>query len=170
MAAIRIEHEFCCSEENFWSKVFFDPEYNRRLFFEELGFPSYRVVEYEETAERILRVQEITPKVARVPGPIAALIGDGFSYLERGVFTRATRRFDIHVTPSKLSSKIHFEGVYYTEPTAPHRCRRTFDCTVVCKIFGVGGLLEKEILGDTQRDYTASAVFTNRFVAELGLE
>jgi hypothetical protein len=170
MAQARIEQEFSCSEETFWGKVFFDPEYNRRLFFEELGFPGYRVLEYEETPERILRVQEISPKVSGVPRPIAALIGEGFSYLERGVFTRATHRFEIHVTPSKLSSKIQFDGVYYTEPTGPHRCRRVFDCTVVCKILGVGGLLEKQILGDTERDYARSAVFTNRWVAELGLE
>ncbi len=170
MAQSRMEQEFHCSEATFWDRVFFDPEYNRRLFFEELGFPGYRVVEYQETPERIVRVQEITPKVAGVPGPIAALIGDGFSYLERGVFTRATHRFEVHVTPSKLSSKIQFEGVYYTEPVGPHRCRRIFDCTVVCRIFGVGRLLETQILGDTARDYARSAEFTNRYVAELGLE
>jgi hypothetical protein len=170
MVAARIEHELRCCEETFWGKVFFDPAYNRRLFLEELAFPSYRVVEYEETPERIVRVQEISPKVVGVPAPIAALVGDGFSYLERGVFTRATRRFELVATPNRLSSKIRFEGVYYTEPLGDHRCRRVFDCSVVCKIFGVGSLLEKQILSDTRRDYATSAEFTNRFLAEQGLE
>jgi len=31
MAEIRVAHVFKCSEETFWTKVFFDDEYNRRL-------------------------------------------------------------------------------------------------------------------------------------------
>ncbi len=170
MVLTRVEHEFNCSQETFWNQVFFDPEYNRRLFFEELGFPGYRVLEFEETPERVQRVQEITPKLVGVPGPIAAVIGDGFSYLERGVFTRATHRFEIQVTPSKFASKIQFEGVYYTEPMGAHRCRRIFEFTVSCRILGVGGILERQIVADTTRNYALTAVFTNRFVAELGLE
>ncbi len=169
MVATRIEHEFNCSQETFWDKVFFDPEYNRRLFFEELGFPGYRVLEYEETPEQIRRVQEISPKVVGVPAPIAAVIGEGFSYLERGVFTRATHRFEIQVIPSKFSSKIQFGGVYYTEPMGDHHCRRVFEFSVTCKIIGVGGILERQIVADTTRNYALTAVFTNRFVTEFGL-
>ena len=37
------------------------------------------------------------------------------------------------------------------------------------KIFGVGGLLEKKLLGDLERSYEKSAAFTNAFVSEKGL-
>jgi len=109
-AEIRIEHRFSCSQETFWAQVFFDPEYNRRLFLEEVGCPRYRLIELEETEQEIVRVQEITPRVAGVPAPIQALVGEGLSYLERDVFTRATRRMQISVTPNRLFQQAGHRG------------------------------------------------------------
>src|SRR5688500_17961642 len=48
MAEARIEHVFNCSEETFWTKLFFDQEYNRRLFTEELAFPVWKEVSKED--------------------------------------------------------------------------------------------------------------------------
>jgi hypothetical protein len=169
MVETRIEHQFSCSEATFWGKVFFDPEYNRRLFLEELKCPHYRLLELEETDQTVIRVHEISPRVAGVPGPVLSLIGDGFSYLERDVFTRSTRRMQLVVTPSKLSSRLDIGGVYHTVEEGPHRCRRVFECHVVCKILGLGGLLEKQIVSDMHRDYELTAQFTERYLAEQRL-
>jgi hypothetical protein len=170
MTETRFEHQFSCSEATFWGKVFFDPEYNRRLFLEELKCPDYRLLELEETDEQIVRVHQISPRVAGVPGPISSLIGAGFSYVERDVFTRQSRRMNLVVTPSRLSSKLDIRGVYYTVAEGLHRCRRVFECQVVCKLPGVGGLLEKQIVSDMHRDYELTATFTERYLAEQHLE
>jgi len=169
MAEIRIEHRFSCSQETFWAQVFFDPEYNRRLFLEEVGCPRYRLIELEETEQEIVRVQEITPRVAGVPAPIQALVGEGLSYLERDVFTRATRRMQISVTPNRLSSKLDIGGLFYTQPEGERRCRRVFEFRVVCRLLGLGGLLERQILNDTRRDYDLAAAFTERYLVEQRL-
>ena len=38
MPDISVEHRLNCSEETFWSKVFFDLDYNRRLSIDCLNF------------------------------------------------------------------------------------------------------------------------------------
>ena len=40
----RIEHTYDCSADVFWSKIFLDDAYNRKLFLEELHFESWRVL------------------------------------------------------------------------------------------------------------------------------
>ena len=169
MSEIRVEHVFKCSEETFWTKVFFDDEYNRRLFQEILKFPVWRVAKTEERGDEVLRTIEASPPIGDLPGPLKAVVGDNAGYEERGVFNKKTRRYRVQVVPNRMAEKISVVVEMWTEPMGDAQCKRFATATATAKIFGIGGMLEKKMLADLERSYEKSASFTNTFVAEKNL-
>lgn len=169
MADTRIEHTYNCSEDTFWNKLFFDEEYNRRLFKEALEFPVHEQTEFKETDGEVRRSLKVVPKLGPMPGPLKAVIGEGVGYQENGVFDKKSRRYTVDITPNKLSDKVTIKGVMYTKPKGDNQCVRVFECTVNAKIFGVGGMLEKRVITDMEESYAKGADFTNKYIAEKGL-
>lgn len=169
MAAVHIEHLFNCSEDTFWNKVFFDDEYNDRMFKEALSFPVYKRVKFDDGPKEITRVIDVVPKMADLPGPLKKLVGDNTGYRENGRFDKQTQRYELEVIPNKLADKLTIKGVMFTEPAGEGKCKRVFDAKVEARIFGVGGMLEKRIVADMEQSYGVGAKFTNAFIAEKGL-
>ena len=169
MAEIRIGHVFDCSADTYWDKLFFDTEYNERMFKEGLEFPKFEVVSVEETDTEIRRVFNVVPKLGAMPGPLKKVVGDSFGYREDGRFDRKSRVYTLTITPSSLASKLTLGGTITTEPAGEGKISRVLNFKVTAKIFGVGGLLEKQTLSDTKANYDKAAKFTNAFLAEKGL-
>jgi hypothetical protein len=165
MLDAKIEHEVECSAETFW-RAFFDADYNRQLFQDVLGFPTFEQRSFEETDQEIRRVIHVVPKVVGVPGPLKAVVGEGLAYTEEGRFDKAGQRFRIRVAPSKMADRVNIEGAISTVPMTEKRCRRLFEVSVRANVFGVGGLLERQIVSDLEKSNELAARFTGRFVAE----
>jgi hypothetical protein len=165
----RIEHTYDCSADVFWSKIFLDDAYNRKLFLEELHFESWRVLSSEERGSEIHRVVEGVPRLGDLPATLKRLLSEGASYEERGVVDRAAQRYRLQVTPRSLASKLTISGELFTTPLTERSCRRTYVARVEARVFGVGGMIEDRLLNDIERSYAKSAVFTNRWIAERGL-
>ena len=82
----RIEHTYDCSADVFWSQIFLDDAYNRKLFLEELHFESWRVLSQDERLldaaqelfERIWRGKECEGCRLRAecPMPLAEMEGE----------------------------------------------------------------------------------------------
>jgi hypothetical protein len=168
MAEVRIEHLIDTTDDGFW-KLFFDADYNRRLFYEVLGFESWKQVSLDETDSRIERVVDVVPKVGDLPGPLKKLAEGGAGYRERDTFDKAQKRMKVHIEPSALQGKLTISGTMYTVPAPDGKCRRIYDSSVVAKIFGVGGMIESRILADVKSSYDQAAAFTNRWIKEKGL-
>jgi hypothetical protein len=169
MADVKIEHIYNCSADTFWDKIFFDDAYNEELFKKALEFPGYEVTEQKDTDSAIARSINVVPKLGPMPGPVKKLIGDGLGYREEGNFDKKSRRYTIKITPNKMADKIKIEGVLYAEPAGEGKINRVFEAKVEVKIFGVGGMVEKQIIGDMETSYAKGAEFTNKFIAEKGL-
>ncbi|HEY2410469.1 MAG TPA: DUF2505 family protein [Polyangiaceae bacterium] len=169
MAEIRVEHVFNCSEDTFWGKVFFDEEYNRRLFKDVLKFPTWRVLKSNDSESAVERVIEASPPIGDLPGALKAVVGENVGYEEHGHYDKKTRRYKVRVVPNRLSDKISVNVEMWLEPAGDGKCRRIAKASATAKIFGVGGMLEKKMLSDLERSYEKSASFTNTFVAEKGL-
>ena len=169
MADARIEHTFNCSADTFWDKVFFDDDYNRRLFKEELRFPVWRELKREDLGNELYRVVEVVPHVGDLPGPLKAVVGEGIGYEEHGTLDKAKQRYRVEVKPNKLADKVSVRLEMFTEPISDKQCKRVVAVSVTAKIFGVGGMIEKRMLSDLEKSYAKSARFTNAFVAEKGL-
>jgi hypothetical protein len=168
MAEVTIEHVYNCSEDTFWGSMFFDDAYNDALFKEALEFPVYEKLKQDDTDAEIRRSINVVPKLGPMPGPLKAVIGEGLGYKEDGVFDKKTRRYSLVITPNKLADKVTIKGTLYTKPQGD-KCLRVFECTVVAKIFGVGGMLEKRVIADMEESYKKGAEFSNRWLAEKGL-
>lgn len=167
MAECRLEHVHNCTIENFW-KVFLDEKYQAALF-KSMDFPEFRQTRFDEKENEIQRVIRVTPKLVGVPGPLKKIVGDGFSYEEHGTFDKKYQRFKFTIKTSRLSDKVSIAGVIYCLPAGEGKSKRVFEATVVAKIFGVGKLLEKQIVNDMNREYETGSAFTNRYLAEQGL-
>jgi hypothetical protein len=169
MATLEVEHTFNCSEATFWDRIFLDPEYNERLFKGELKFPVWREVSKEERGGELHRVLEVVPYVGELPAALKAVVGEGIGYQERGVLSRDAKTYKVEVVPNRLAEKITVKVEMSTRPDGDNRCRRKARAEAIVKIFGVGGAIEKRLLGDLERSYQKSADFTNRFITEKGL-
>ncbi len=169
MAKVRVEHIFNCSEDTYWDKLFFEEEYNRRMFKDGLGFPVHEQIKQEDTGDAIVRVTDVVPKLGDMPAALKKLVGEGVGYREDGRFDKKTRRYEIKVTPNKLADKLHITGTLYTEPAGEGKCKRVYEGNVEAKIFGVGGMLEKRVIGDLETSYAKAATFTNDYIKEKGL-
>lgn len=164
-----VRHTFQTDIDTYWSKIFFDREYNEKLFRGALGFPVYDVLELTEPADgaRTRRVK-IEPK-ADAPAVVKKLIGDSIAYVEEGRFDPTARKWSYKITTTKLSDKISISGTFWAEPRGEHVIERicVVDCSV--KVFGVGGAIETFLEKSTRDSYEKAAEFTNRYIAEKGL-
>jgi hypothetical protein len=167
MAETTIVDEFDCTEENYWGKCHFDPEYNRRLYLEHLKFPGWKLVETKTEGDKTSRRVILDPPVGALPGPVKKLIGDSLSYTEVGTYDKSTGRYKFTVTPSTMADKTKIEGEIWCEKIGEKKIRRTAKIRVDVKVFMVGGLVEEKVMGDLKNSYTTAAPFTNGFVKEL---
>jgi hypothetical protein len=169
MTQRHIEHVYECNASVFWNQLFMDQEYNRRLFLDELGFESWQVLSSEEHGDEVRRVIEAVPRVKELPAALQKMVQNGLGYRETGVFNRSTQRYKCNVVPRSLASKLNIKGEMYAEPLGEKSFRRVFVGDVEAKVFGVGGLIERQVLDGLEKSYAKSAAFTNRWIAERSL-
>ena len=168
-SSVRIVHTYNVSEDTFWDKLFFDDEYNRRLYLEALKFYDWKLVKHEDKGEQVHRSIDVAPRLGDLPGPMKKVLGENIRYTEAGVLDKATRRYKISIIPSALAGKLLVSGELYTEAIDDKQCRRVFEATVEVKVFGLGGMMEKRFVADLEKSYAVGAKFTNQYAAEKGL-
>jgi hypothetical protein len=164
MATFTMTHELDCDCARFW-ELFFDREFSAKMF-EALGFPKWEIVEQRDEEHEIFRVVRATPKL-EAPGPVAKLLGPGFSYTEEGRFDRTEKVFRFAIKPSVLEGKLRNEGTVRCEELRPGpdgKCRRIVDVVVEAKVFGVGGMLESTTEKSFRKGWGEGADFINRWL------
>jgi hypothetical protein len=164
MSTFRVTHEINCNVETFW-KIFFNKEFNEKLYREGLGFPEFSVVSQEETETSIRRKCAGRPKL-NMPGPVMKLLGDGFRYTEEGTFDKAIKIWRWKMTPSTLAEKLRQEGTLKVEALGDNKCRRTAELINEAKVFGIGGLLESSAEKSLREGWDQSAIYMNNWIAK----
>ncbi|MCA9660818.1 MAG: DUF2505 domain-containing protein, partial [Myxococcales bacterium] len=81
MKQLNLNHTINCTPERFW-EIFFDKEFNRWLYIDQLKFSKYETVRQSD-APNVERVVQGEPKVD-LPKPIQKLVGGNFGYEETG--------------------------------------------------------------------------------------
>lgn len=164
-----VRNRFNTSVDNYWSELFFDPEYNRRLYSEALGFKGFELVsltgEKGGARRRVIR----TEPAAEAPAVVRKLIGDSLTYTETGTWDPGTRIWKYDIVTSAISDKVRIGGCLYAEPKGDGACERVAEIEIEVKIFGVGGAIEKFIEKTTRDSYVKASKFTNDYIAEKGL-
>lgn len=164
-----VRHVFDTDVDSYWSKIFFDDEYNRRLYRDALGFPMYEIVK-KDVADNgnIVRRARMEPK-ADAPAVVKKLVGDSLTYTEDGSFDAAKKRWSYTIATSKLSDKIKIGGEFWVEPRGEKQVERICTVDVNVKIFGVGGVVEAFLESSTRDSYEKAARFTREFIREKKL-
>jgi hypothetical protein len=164
-----IKHAFNISADDFWKKLFFDPEYNRALFEGHLGFSLFKVLTLDTMPDgTVHRKTECAPKV-ELPAAAKKIFGDNASYIEDGRFDPKTQRFTVDVLPKVGGDKIKTRVVMWVEKKGDKQVDRIVEVDNSVKVFGIGGMLESFIEKQTRANYDAAATFTQRWIQEKGL-
>lgn len=171
MGKITIRHTFDTDEASYWDRVFFDPEFNRRLYLDALKFKGFEVLSQTggpgEARTRTMR----TEPSSDAPAVVKKLIGDSISYREEGSFDPASGVWTYRITTSKLADKVRISGRFWVEPVAgAKKVERVCECEIEVKIALVGGAVESFIEKTTRESYESAARFTNEFIREKGLD
>ncbi len=165
-----VRHIFNTEVDTYWNKVFFDQEYNERLYKKEgLDFKDFQVLELTGEPGGVRTRKMLTEPKSDAPAVVRKLIGDSLSYTETGRFDPVKKEWTYNIVTSKLSDKVKIGGKLWVEPKGEHKIERVADIEIEVKIFGVGGAVEKFIEKTTRESYELATNFTNKFIAEKGL-
>ena len=164
MPIIHLKHEIPCGEERFW-KLFFDKEFNERLYREARGFPCFEVLETKETDAQITRVAKGQPKM-NAPAAVQKVMGANFRYTEHGTFDKATKSFRWKMTPSTLEGKIKQDGGVRTETAGEGKVWRLVELIIEAKVFLVGGLIEAMAEKQLRDGWETSASYMGQWLKD----
>lgn len=162
MGKFTVTHEINCNAENFW-KLFFDKDFNVKLYKEGLGFPEFTIVDQRETDVDLVRKVVGSPKM-EVPGPVAKVLGSNFRYTEEGKFDKAAKIWRWKLIPSTMADKLRNEGTMRIEPIGDTKIRRIAELVLEAKVFGIGGLIESSSEKQLREGWDKSAVYMNNWL------
>ena len=160
----RMTHRLQCDVDTFWG-TFFDHEFNARIY-EDMGFPSFRLVGQKSDSEMIRQRLEITPQV-NLPTAVKKVLGDRFSYVEEGLFDRREKVYRFRLLPpaGMRGDRATGGGVTTAEHGADGAINRIIEMNFDVRIFGIGGMLEAAAEKAAHEVYGAHARASNAYFA-----
>jgi hypothetical protein len=157
-----LRNQIACDVDEFWA-LQLDDAFNRRYFLDACKYHEYRLIEHTETETTVRRRFYLSPKAAQLPAPIVKVLGVGDpSVIEDGTFDKQTRRYSARWTPASLPDRLTLAGRIRCEAAGAGRVERIAELEVEVRLFGVGWLIEREIVSDFRRGFETLA----RFVEE----
>ncbi len=156
-------HEINCPPERMW-ELYFDDEFNRRMYCEGLGFPKCETVEKREQGGILHRRMVMIPKV-ELPKAVQKMVGDRVGFEEIGDWDKAAGVFRWKLILAAFGDKVRVEGTMRLQPFGNGHCKRITAFESESKVFGVGGLLEKTAADNVIGGWNASAKWINAWLA-----
>lgn len=125
------------------------------------------VLKNERAGATLTRVVKVSPD-RTLPGPVAKVVGaKKIEYTEHTEYGWGTYRGRWHVDSSLMPDKIECKGtIGFTARDGG--VARWVEGEVNVKLFGLGGIVERFIIADTEKSYADAAAFTRRWIAEQG--
>jgi hypothetical protein len=162
-----IRHTFDVDLERYWRDVFFNPEYNRRLYTEALAFKRYEVLSQATHPDgSVTRTVRLDPPF-EPPGPAKRIFTEGLGYTETGRFDANQKRWTYAMTPRVLPDKISSRGSAWAEPRGTSRIERIVEVEVTVKVLGLGGVIESFVERMTRESYEKATKFTADYLSKL---
>jgi hypothetical protein len=162
-----IRHPYAIEPDAFWRELFFDAEYNRKLYLEGLRFEGFEVLEETNPPDgRRTRKVHVKPRF-EAPAAMRSMIGDSMSYVEDGRLELTgpnTPRWISKVLPSAMADKTRVTAEMWLERTGPGQSDRVANFEIEVKMFGVGGMVEKMLEKSMRENYQKAAEYTNEWI------
>lgn len=160
---------FNTDAETFWAKVFFDQEYNRGLYLDELKFKRWELLELTGDPGAVRTRKTLMEPQSEAPAFLTKLVGGAIAYTEEGRFDPATKIWTYKIVTTKMSDKVSIGGKYWLEARGDKKVERFCDIDIKVDVFGVGGMVEKFLEQETRKSYVDATTYTNRYLAKNGL-
>ncbi len=159
---LSIEHTFALSPADY-ATLYFDETFSAELCAAvKIG---RTVLRLERTPERLVRHVRCEP-VREVPAPLAKLLdGHRFHYVEELEFDLVAFRGRWRVVPSLLPQKVAASGAHDFED-AGGKTRRVVRGDVSVSVFGIGGIVERFVVGEVERSYNDAFAFTQKYLSQ----
>jgi len=161
-----IAGDYQVSVDQFWSAVFFQPEFNDYLHSDGLGFKGYEItaetVHTDGSRTRSLIAYPSTP----IPRPLQRVLGRSISYIEQGEFDPVRRCWITDVTVPSLGKRLSLKSEMSFRDTSPGQSQRKVEFNIEARILGVGRLIEKFVESALRENYEAARVATNQWISD----
>jgi hypothetical protein len=164
MSWVTVAHEYECDVDTFWD-VFFDEEHIRALYTEGLRFPKFEILELRRGEYEIVRRIAATPRL-NAPEPIVSALGPKLSFVEEGVFDKATKVYRSRSITTILPDLMRYESQMTVEPLEGARCKRIAKFEFEAKMLGIGGLIVSGLEKGMRSEWDRATAFTNEWMAK----
>lgn len=151
------------TEAEFWA-LYLDPVWIERMLVVGLEFRGCQILKNEDTATGLRRELKMTPKLS-LPDAVVKIVGPSMVITEDGTFDRGTQVWSWRHKMSVMTDKFLISGTIRVVPDGPNRCTRHSDVTFECKLFGVGGLVEKAAASNIRAGFITGGTFINKELA-----
>lgn len=166
MIEYEIIDEFLTTPERYW-EMFFSDAYNVALW-QTLDIER-KVIEFRREGEGqeavIHRVQRLTPR-RDVPSALRRLVKDAVSYEERNVWRAKDNCMEVVTIPNFFADKFTATGTYRLVGKGDGKLDRIWKANCACRVPLVGGKVEQHVVEEVKRSYTATTIFTRKWIAE----
>jgi hypothetical protein len=144
-----------------FEKLYFDEDFNDAMCRD--NKLSRTVIKYESDDERLERVLRIGPE-RTLPAPMKKILkSDRLEYEERLSYKWGSLRATWEVIPSVMASKVTATGSIVFKETGSGIVRIA-DGDIRVKLLGVGGVVEKLVVGDVEKSFVNAGRFTQRWI------
>jgi hypothetical protein len=162
-----IESIFHVAPDVFWTRMFFDAEYNAGLY-RALGFESYDVLSLERHADgRIERKLRAEPPLSG-PEILRKALRGRIYYVEHGTFDSARQVWEFANESSLKAGDTRVAGTIRALPHAEGMLHRV-ELEISVSALGLGSLIEKQIEKSTRESYLVTTTYTNAYALERDL-
>lgn len=158
MLEFSLDNELHFPVDRMW-ELLLDPEFNRGIYLQGLGFDEFDVVSQVEKSGETTRVLRVVPRV-NLPKPIVKLLGESFAYEEHVTYRAAEGfwRWDLNIPAA--GDRVKIGGNIELRPKGQN-CIRHTTFEIEAKVFGIGGLIEKSAKKEVMGSYDKSAAWIN---------
>lgn len=143
-----------CDASTYWG-LLFDEAYLKELYLQVLGFKDFAMIDKSERARKL----RIVPKV-NLPGPLAKMIGDRFTYEEHGTLDAASNLWTWKMVAK--NDMVATRGTIRVEKSGEAAVRRTDEVIIEAHLFGLGGLLENSVEKELRSAWAKEFAFLQR--------
>jgi len=164
-----IRDSFDVAPDTYWDAIFFNPEFQKRMYIEALASDSVDVSELKAAPSGERTRQLVFTQKLDAPSAIRKLVGETTTMEERGTFDPVTKRWRFAMIPDRMADKIQIRGEMWVEPAAGGAIERVCSLDLSVSIFGIGSMVEKFMSSATVESYAKQTRFTREFIAEKRL-
>jgi hypothetical protein len=146
-----------------YEELYFDDPFNQEMC--NVVKLERTLLKKERVGNKIVRHTRVAPIGRELPGPVAKAVGASrIEYVEEITYDFDTHTGVWRTVSSILPDKVDTKGTL-TLLASGDGCTRISEGTIDVKVFGIGGLIEKIIVGDVDKSYEDAARFTREYWA-----